>query len=384
MVHHVLPSGQILQSIPQVQHAQQMMASHPVAHPSVGGQQQQQQQHMAYSNGHHPVVYGGREGTMPLQHPTSSPPQIPDGRGVRRKGALEPSVPRKARKQDRGSGALGSPVQAKVKRVYQPRKKQAAHGDDTDRDAVAVAKREKACQFSRESRARKKAYIQSLEDLVAKVASANTVTVAGSNGNGTAVGTVYTGMARSGKEKHVVREKPFACSYCSKRFTTLHRVTKHEKTHSDYDQEEEASYACSVCDRSFSWDTLAAHERTHHVHRGEPKVKAPQAYRAADDDRDDDVTEIDDFGDGDSDDDRDLSKPMPAKDYHAAQLLLKVQDSRPGTGTAANKDQVRIDALFTDPVRQLGLISAKTIPGTTTAKIRQVETINSMIMTDPQ
>jgi len=79
-------------------------------------------------------------------------------------------------------------------------------------------------------------------------------------------------------QKHVVGEKPFACSYCSKRFTTLHRVTKHEKTHSDYDQDEEASYACSVCDRSFRWDTLAAHERTHHVHKKKPKVTVAQGH----------------------------------------------------------------------------------------------------------
>ena len=190
-------------------------------------------------------------------------------------------------------------------------------------------------------------------------------------------------------QKHVVGEKPFACSYCSKRFTTLHRVTKHEKTHSDYDQDEEASYACSVCDRSFSWDTLAAHERTHHVHKKKPKVTVTQAYGPTDDSRDDDETEPefdDDEAEPDFDDDRDRgrSKPMPAKDYHAAQLLLEVQDSSHSTGNAVNNDQVRKDALFTDPVRQLGMISAKTIPGTTTAKIRQVKTINSMIMTDPQ
>ena len=366
--YHVLPSGQILQSVhrsthPGMHHVQQMMMSHPGS---------QQQKHMPYPNGHHlNLAYGNQGPTMPMRHSAAAsvPPSPPTdgGGGVRRKGESEPSVPRKARKQDRRSSASGSSVHAKVvkaRKPYQRRKQGRAAVDDDD--AAAVSKKEKARQFSRESRARKKAYIQSLEDLVAKVA-ANTAS--GSNGSSSGTATM-----RVAQQKHVVGEKPFACSYCSKRFTTLHRVNKHEKTHSDYDQDEEASYECSVCDGLFSWDTLAAHERTHHVQRGKPKAIATEGGYDGRVDADD-KTEDDDDSDGDGVEV--VSKPRSAKDYHAAQMLLEVQDSSDGNGTTFDDERVR--ALFHDPVRQLRKMSAKTIPGTTKAKILQVETINSMI-----
>lgn len=54
-------------------------------------------------------------------------------------------------------------------------------------------------------------------------------------------------------------EKPHACSWCDKRFTTRGILTKHVRVHTG-----ERPYTCHVCGRGFAQSgTLNTHLKTH-------------------------------------------------------------------------------------------------------------------------
>lgn len=62
-------------------------------------------------------------------------------------------------------------------------------------------------------------------------------------------------------------EKPFACSCCSKAFTTKTMLVKHERIHTG-----ERPYVCDICGRAFNQSsTLRTHRNTHQTNKKRKK-----------------------------------------------------------------------------------------------------------------